>query len=204
MGDISCQIEFILATPVSGGDWYGQHRHEKRTVYRRFNGHPVLVIKDLLEFIRWNHIEMRDVGRTAANWIYFEKRRFEENRMEGFETAKWSDLENPLDPAAELRRGSRVCINDEYAGDISYFYRILSTMHPTAHHLPVPERITVSAYSVSWWPTREMPLTPHDFKYISMVRVPFNKTTGLSEPVFMTDEQIEQFVDQFAKKENEE
>ena len=54
---------------------------DKRTVYRHSDGYPRAMIPDLFNFIRWNQGRMHDPEYTAANWIYWNKRRDEDEYL---------------------------------------------------------------------------------------------------------------------------
>lgn len=114
------QIEFQ-------GTWIdknGKEHLDRRTVYRHSDGYPegeCGVISELKEFVRWNLGRNNDVEYAAANFIYWSKRRMEENYFKpDEERKKWSDFGSTN--YGVLHTGFGVCQNDELHGDVEYFY----------------------------------------------------------------------------------
>ena len=109
---------------------------DKRTVYRHSDGYPEAMIPDLFNFIRWNQGRMHDPEYTAANWIYWNKRRDEDEYLNS-DSAKraerrehnivWSGPEVEHDHNSVVKLGYGVCNNDEYHGDIAYLYKVVFT-----------------------------------------------------------------------------
>jgi len=121
------QTEFVI---IDGVDV------EKRTVYRHSDGYPEAMIPDLFNFIRWNQGRMHNPEYTAANWIYWNKRRDEDEYLNSDSIKKserrdhdirWSGPEVERDHNSIVKLGYGVCNNDEYHGDIAYLYKVVFT-----------------------------------------------------------------------------
>lgn len=113
-----CQIEFVLK--------HGK-RTERTLVYRHSDGYPESIIPDLVKFLKWNKGRNIDLEYLVANWIYYEKKQFEQyikdkdyvNRIvvtpENIDT---------IDNSEMLKLGYGVCQPKTLHGDIEYFYRV--------------------------------------------------------------------------------
>jgi hypothetical protein len=96
----------------------GKEIIDRRTVYRHWDGYPEAVIPDLKAFLKWNG-GASVTEYTAANFIYFSKRRMEdENKIEN-PTATWEEMH-------DVKLGFGVCENDEIHSDIEFFYVVKS------------------------------------------------------------------------------
>lgn len=120
------QIEFR-------NEWKDREENPKvtrRTIYRHSDGYPEGVIPDLREFLKWNNGRNSDGEYQAANFIYWSKRRaedqfFNRNILTGKiedPNKRWSDIESTGN--SPLHIGFGVCNNDEFHGDIEYFYEV--------------------------------------------------------------------------------
>ncbi len=125
-----CQVEFIYKWK----DENGKTRSEKRTIYRHNDGYPGSMVPDLLTFIRWNLGRMDDVEYTAANWVFWNKRRDEDcflndKRRKKFEERthdiRWDDPIVAGDFNHLLKIGIGVDVNNRYHGDIEYLYKVI-------------------------------------------------------------------------------
>lgn len=106
---------------------------ERRTVYRHSDGYPESehgVISDLKKFLKWNSGRNSDIEYQTANFIYWSKRLHEElyfnKNIRGKEEnpkLKWSD--NNTTNMSSLHTGFGICGNDEFHGDIEYFYQVI-------------------------------------------------------------------------------
>jgi hypothetical protein len=122
-----CQIEFQNFWK----DDKGKEHLERRTIYRHSDGYPEGVIPDLKEFLKWNKGRNNDVEYTTANFVYWSKRWHEQNyfnkdlneKIEN-KNLKWSD--NQLTNCSILHIGFGICENDEFHGDIEYFYEVIN------------------------------------------------------------------------------
>jgi hypothetical protein len=157
------QTEFIVVS--KRGD---DERIDKRTIYRHSDGYPGSMVPDLLTFIRWNRGRMDDVEYTAANWIFWNKRRFEDvllNPEWGSKDRKKIGWTNDCDETLKL--GFGVCNNGEYHGDIEYLYRVIYAQGDADH------RITIEVYTVEEISFRD-PITESNFRLIGRLDVPDN------------------------------
>jgi hypothetical protein len=128
----------------------GKEHKERRTVYRHSDGYPEGVLPDLREFLRWNRGRNTDVEYMAANFIYWSKRMQEELywKPKGTvgkeewatdkERSKWSDCGST--GCSTLHTGFGVCNNDEFHGDIEYYYIVDVLMKDQK------TKITINAY----------------------------------------------------------
>lgn len=117
-----CQLEFRFVWK----DNKGKERVDRRTVYRHSDGYPDGVIPDLKEFLKWNSDRNNDVEYSAANFIYWSKRTNEDQYLNrrGEKKKKWNGKEVIKDHHNILKIGFGVCKNDEFHGDIQYFYHV--------------------------------------------------------------------------------
>jgi len=123
------QLEFVATRRVASDDGTGT-RTERRRVYRHSDGYPDCVFPALRAFHDW--VADGETGDrtcdgpayTAANFLYFEKRRLREQ----------------LDSEEWAKRGYGVCAPDQVHGDIAWFYRVELQ----------PQRWVVKAWSVGW------------------------------------------------------
>jgi hypothetical protein len=164
-----CQVEFIYKWK----DENGKTRSEKRTIYRHSDGYPGSMVPDLLTFIRWNQGRMDDVEYTAANWVFWNKRRDEDcflndKRRKKFEerthNIRWDDPIVAGDTNHLLKIGIGVDQNNQYHGDIEYLYKVIVQNVQTGGHYNTT-RILVESYAVDRgdWTT---PVTSKSFKKI--------------------------------------
>ena len=143
----------------------GEKRIERRTIYRHSDGYLEGVIPDLKEFLKWNNGRNSDVEYQAANFIYWSKRRNEEQFFnKSFMTGKtedpnkrWSDTE-PTN-ISMLHTGFGVCNNDEFHGDIEYFYEVISSAENN-------QNIIIKCYEVG-----EDKKKKEDFKLLKTIKV---------------------------------
>lgn len=103
---------------------------ERRTIYRHSDGYPEGVVPDLQEFYKWNLGRNGDIEYQVANFIYWSKRWYEEhyfnkdyNGKIKNVNAKWHNLNKECPD--NLHIGFGVCENDEFHGDIEYFYELI-------------------------------------------------------------------------------
>lgn len=145
----------------------GKIKIERRTVYRHSDGYPEAVIPDLKEFLKWNNGRNSDIEYQAANFIYWSKRRHEElyflpkgSKERGLvdnTRKKWSDFGSTN--CSMLHTGFGICENDEFHGDIEYFYEVIHSETNT---------IVIKAYEVQF---SQKALKRKDFKLIKEVKV---------------------------------
>lgn len=94
-------------------------------IYRHSDGYPSAVIPDLKKFFKWNAGRNDDIEYTAANFIYWSKRQYEELYFEpDEERKKWSD--NGSTNCSNLHIGFGICPRrkHELHGDIEWFYEV--------------------------------------------------------------------------------
>lgn len=127
-----CQIEFKHINEYFGKK---KPRINRRTIYRHNDGYPEGVIPDLKEFLLWNGGKNSDIEYQTANFIYWSKRWYEENyfRPKGNNESggiyaddkreKWSNVGSTN--VSILHTGFGVCENEEFHGDIEYFYQVV-------------------------------------------------------------------------------
>lgn len=99
----------------------GSSQTERRTIYRHSDGYPSSMVPDMLAFIKWNGGRTSDVEYTAANWIYWNKKQMEEYSLKD---TKGKPIAWDSEDASWLTAGFGVCENDEFHGDIQYYYRV--------------------------------------------------------------------------------
>jgi len=131
-----CQIDFV-------GRWKdrkGNVHVERRRIYRHSDGSPDKVIEDIKQFLEWlKPRPFEDVDYTAANFIYWCKRKRE--RENGEEMAKL---------------GYGVCDNRKFSNFISYFYEVIGSAET--------DYIEVCVYKVKASPNK--PVTRSNMKLI--------------------------------------
>lgn len=139
---------------------------ERRTIYKHSDGYPEGVIPDLKDFLKWNNGRNDDVEYTTANFIYWSKRKHEEEyfninwRTKKIENKnlKWSD--NQPTNCSTLHIGFGICENDGFHGDIEYFYEVVYK----------DKKIEILTYEVertSW----DKPVTRKNLKLIKTTKV---------------------------------
>ena len=112
-----CQILFRS----EDGTENGGVSYEEAQIYQHSDGYPEGVLPELLEFYKWNVGENFDVPSSAANFIYYEKRKMEsydsgEGKRFNFKTPK-------TDSFVRMEFGIEKT-NHEIHGDEEYLYRI--------------------------------------------------------------------------------
>jgi len=126
-----CQIEFKKAYSFKQKNGKIKKDEESVLLYRHSDGYPDSVIPDLKEFLKWNGGRTTDIEFTAANFIYWSKRYYEEFYYhqpfgggidEKGRKAKWSD---PQGFNSTLLLGFGICEKDDFHADIEYFYEVI-------------------------------------------------------------------------------
>lgn len=132
------QIDFVVKGEYTLKNGKKKKYEDYRRVYRHSDGYPEGVLPDLKEFLAWNGCRNSDVEYTAANFLYWSKRKMEEqfwkpkskNRndtprgiLPDEEREKWSDTGSTN--MSWLHIGFGVCDPKEFHGDIAYYYRVI-------------------------------------------------------------------------------
>jgi hypothetical protein len=147
------QIDFV----ENWKDKEGKEHTDRRRVYRHSDGYPEGVVPDLKKFLIWNGGRNGDVEYSAANFIYWSKRTYEDKYLG--KTQKWDAAEDMVTDHA-LRCGFGICETTAFQGDIEYFYEVI--FGQKEHIIKV-----YSANSISW----DVPLTMKDMKLLKTVKV---------------------------------
>jgi len=159
-----CQIEFSSI-------WENDKKEKKSEsvlVYRHSDGYPEGVIPDLKKFLKWLGGRVEDLEYTAANFIYWSKRNFEERYYNtswgGGKDKKWSV---PQDFNSVLLMGFGICEKDGFHGDIAYFYNVITdlTIKNGMFH---KVKTGIKCFKV---PCKEERLTKEDFKLIKTIEI---------------------------------
>ena len=161
-----CQIEFSSI--------YKNEKKEKRTesilVYRHSDGYPEGVIPDIKKFLKWNGGRINDIEYTAANFIYWSKRNFEEKyyyeEWGGGKNKKWSDAQ---DFNSILLIGFGICEKENFHGDIEYFYNVITDINIKNGILGDAKTI-IKCYEVPFKEGDEK-LTKKDFKVVETIKI---------------------------------
>lgn len=108
-----------------------QIRIKRRTVYQHSDGYPDAVIPDLKEFLKWNDGRNTDVEYCTANFIYWSKRKFADMSNKwaaerGKKIPAWDSIQSTNISYQYIGYG--ICENDEFHGDIEYFYSVVIDM----------------------------------------------------------------------------
>lgn len=174
-----CQIEFMN---ISTREEKEESEKEKlikvvkrRTVYRHSDGYPEGVIPDLKEFLEWNRERNFDIEYQAANFIYWSKKKMEEQIERDLSMIDFIHKEQDTVPEEErkiqtdkyrldmkkrmLLSGHGICNNDEFHPDIFYYYEVISDSET--------KEITIKCYQ----PDYPVPKKKEDFKLISTEKV---------------------------------
>ena len=133
------EIDFVVKGEYTLKNGKTKKYEEYRRVYRHSDGYPEGVIPDLKEFLAWNGGRNSDVEYATANFLYWSKRRMEEDYWQGkggkemkggktmpnidTERKKWSDVGST--GCSVLHIGFGVCDPKEFHGDIEYYYRVI-------------------------------------------------------------------------------
>lgn len=168
------QIDFVVKGEYKNKKGEIKTYEDYRRVYRHSDGYPKGesgVIADLKTFLRWNEGRNEDVEYTAANFIYWSKRRMEENYFTpDKERSKWSD--NGSTNCSILHIGFGVCDPKHFHGDIEYYYRVVIERETP--------RIEVYKVERENW---NKPVTMKNMKLIETVKLLGKKTPTLSGSV---------------------
>lgn len=156
-----CQIEFmnISTRKEKEGPEKGTtvKEIERRTVYRHSDGYPKGVIPDLEKFLEWNKGRNDDIECQAANFIYWSKKRQKEQLERDLVFANYADF--PKTRRQMLLSGFGICNNDEFHGDIAFYYEVISDSESKG--------ITIKCYQ----PGCLVPEKKEDFKLMSTEKV---------------------------------
>lgn len=135
-----CQIEFTE-------EWKndkGEKQSESILLYRHCDGYPEGVIPDLKEFLEWNGSRITDIEYTAANFIFWSKRR-----------------------AGGGLIGFGICQKDDFHGDIEFYYNI-TTKTDFKNLMPDKTKTVIKCYET---PFKKGKLTREDFKLIKTIKI---------------------------------
>ena len=123
-----CQIEFMNISNREEKEGPEKGKLVKvvrrRTVYRHSDGYPESVIPDLKEFLNWNRGRNFDLECQAANFIYWSKKRQKEQLERDIVLANYADF--PKTGRQMFLSGYGICNNDEFHGDIAFYYEVIS------------------------------------------------------------------------------
>jgi len=171
-----CQIEFKHI-------WLDgkKKKIERRTVYRHSDGYPNGVIPDLKEFLKWNGGRNTEIEYQTANFIYWSKRHYEElyfnkdwkyikgKRIEYIKNknVKWNDT---FLGDTNLHLGFGICENDQFHGDIEYYYKVIVDMTIQDKDGFNKATIKIECYKVNWI---GKDYSKHRFKKIKEVKVKY-------------------------------
>ncbi|MBA7599688.1 hypothetical protein ES703_06725 [subsurface metagenome] len=175
-----CQIEFMHISTREEKEGLEKGKIVKvirrRTVYRHSDGYPESVIPDLEEFLEWNRGRNYDLEYQAANFIYWSKKKMEEQIERDLAMMGYIHKEQDVVPEkerkiqtdkrkSEMRRqmiltGHGICNNDEFHPDISYYYEVISDSET--------KEITIKCYQ----PVHPVPKKKEDFKLINYKMLP--------------------------------
>lgn len=161
-----CQIEFSSI--------YKNEKKEKRTesilVYHHSDGYPEGVIPELKKFLKWIGGRIEDLEYTAANFIYWSKRNFEEKyyyeEWGGGKNKKWSE---PQNFNSILLIGFGICEKDNFHGDIEYFYNVINNL-TIKNCLSRSYKTEIKYFKVPFKEGDER-LTKKDFKLIKTIKI---------------------------------
>ncbi|MBA7561172.1 hypothetical protein ES695_16280 [Candidatus Atribacteria bacterium 1244-E10-H5-B2] len=166
-----CQIEFSSI--------WENDKKEKQTesilVYRHSNGYPEGVIPDLKSFLKWLGRRIEDVEYTAANFIYWSKRNYEERiynteygggKYKNGKNKKWSV---PQDFNSVLLMGFGICEKDDFHGDIQYFYNVITDL-TVNRGMFSKVKTEIKCFKVPFKEGDER-LTKKDFKLIKTIKI---------------------------------
>jgi hypothetical protein len=128
----------------------------RRTVYRHSDGYPESVIPDLKEFLEWNKGRNFDIECQAANFIYWSKKRQKEQLERNLVLANYADF--PKTRRHMLLSGFGICNNDEFHGDIAFYYEVISDSE---------KWIIIKCYQLGY----PIPEKKEDFKLISTEKI---------------------------------
>jgi len=145
-----CQIEFKYSYEYNK-DGEKKKQTDVRTMYRHSDGYPEEVLKDLSEFLVWNKGRNSDIEYTAANFIYWSKRKdydmYErmfakkpEYRIRDGEVGAWDDIKAHEE---SQHRGYGISAKNEFHGDIEWFYTVTLTD---------PKVVTIEVFDVASYP----------------------------------------------------
>ncbi|MBA7647678.1 hypothetical protein ES703_55456 [subsurface metagenome] len=174
-----CQIEFMHISNREEKEGTEKGKIVKivrrRTVYRHSDGYPESVIPDLKEFLKWNESRNFDLEYQAANFIYWSKKKMEEQIERDLIMMGYIHKEQDAVPkegrkiqtdrhGLEMRRriiltGHGICNNDEFHPDIFYYYEVISDSES--------KEITIKCHQ----PDHPVPKKKEDFKLISTEKV---------------------------------
>lgn len=118
------QIEFRITSSYEDKKGKRKTVVERRTVYQHSDGYPSWIIPDLREFLAWNDGRNCDVEYTAANFIYWGKKKLEQYLEDDFHKQNYPGGWKDKSGNNIVKIGFGVCENDELHGDIRYFYRV--------------------------------------------------------------------------------
>ena len=161
-----CQIEFSSI--------WENDKKEKKTesilVYRHSDGYPEGAIPDLKNFLKWLGGRIEDLEYTAANFIYWSKRNFEERYYNtdwgGGKNKKWSI---PQDFNSILLIGFGICEKDSFHGDIEYFYTVITNL-TIKNCLSRSHKTEIKCFKVPF-KEGDVRLTKEDFELIKTIKI---------------------------------
>ena len=176
-----CQIEFMNISNREEKEGPEKGKLVKvirrRTIYRHSDGYPEGVIPDLKEFLEWNKERNFDIECQAANFIYWSKKKMEEQIEGDLSMIDYIHKEQDIVPEEErkiqtdkyrlymkkrmLLSGHGICNNDEFHPDIFYYYEVISDSEI--------KEITIKCYQ----PDYPVPKKKEDFKLISIEKLKF-------------------------------
>lgn len=114
-----CQIEFKESV------WKGKRlaRSDRRTIYQHADGYPDGehgVVRTMQRFFEWEQAYRGfDIEYSPANYLYWVKADFMRDWTE-----RNGDTDHNTLLEENLRLGYGVCKNDEFHGDIQFFYQV--------------------------------------------------------------------------------
>jgi len=147
-----CQIDFISKWK----DDKDKIHEERNRVYRHSDGYPEGVLPDLKEFLKWNEGRNSDIEYMTANFIFWNKRKHEDEYfnkdLDGKDkdkNLKWDSIQSTN--TSILHIGFGVCDVNSFHGDIEYFYEIITDENG---------KVSINVYKVPSWDSK----SKDDFK----------------------------------------
>ena len=122
-----CQIEFKEIS-----NYLGRKKPiiERRTIYRHSDGYPdgeCGIISDIKKFLQWDR--GFDIEYTPSNFLYWDKVKTIQSLQNNPSCKSKEEKQEIEDRWSKIGYG--VCENDEFHGDLAYFYELVNEITET-------------------------------------------------------------------------